>query len=151
MQRRPRDPTEPILCGFLVWRIVFVSLILVAGTFGLFLWERENGASIELARTIAVNTLVMFEIFYLFSARYLYQPALTREGLSGNRYVWYAIGLLILFQLAFTYLGPMQTMFATTGMSIEEWLRVVLTGASVLVLVELEKALLRHTRKTAPK
>jgi magnesium-transporting ATPase (P-type) len=144
MQRPPRDPGEPLLSTFLIWRISFVSLILVAGTFGLFLWEREHGASIELARTVAVNTLVMFEIFYLLSARYLLAPALTFEGLTGNRYVLYAIGLLILFQLGFTYLAPMQILFVTTAMSAEAWLRVIVVASSVLVLVELEKLLLRR-------
>jgi len=147
MQRPPRDSREPILSGFLVWRIIFVSLILVAGTFGLFLWEREHGASIELARTVAVNTLVMFEIFYLFSARYLLAPSLTYEGLFGNRYVLYAIGLLVLFQLGFTYLDPMQTLFATTGMGIIAWLRVIIVASSVLILVEIEKLLLRKYSK----
>ncbi|MDT8375843.1 MAG: cation-transporting P-type ATPase [Mariprofundaceae bacterium] len=144
MQRPPRDPKEPILSGFLVWRIVFVSLIIVVGTFGLFLWEREHGAPIELARTVAVNTLVMFEIFYLFSARYLSAPSLTYEGLTGNRYVLYAIGLLVLIQLGFTYLSPMQTLFATTSISVEAWLRIVLVGSTVLFLVELEKMVLRR-------
>jgi magnesium-transporting ATPase (P-type) len=143
MQRPPRNPREPLLSGFLVWRIIFVSLILVAGTFGLFLWEREHGAPIELARTVAVNTLVMFEIFYLFSARYLLAPALTLEGLSGNKYVLYAISLLIVIQLAFTYTSPMQALFATSAMSIDSWLRVITVASSVLFLVELEKMLIR--------
>ncbi len=143
MQRPPRDPDEPLLSGFMIWRIIFVSLILVSGTFGLFTWEREHGASIEMARTIAVNTLVMFEVFYLFSARYLLAPALTFEGLSGNRYVLYAAGFLILIQLGFTYLGPMQALFATTAMNAEAWLRVILVASSVLILVEIEKMLLR--------
>lgn len=143
MQRPPRDPSKPILSGFLIWRIVFVSLILVIGTFGLFLWEREHGASIELARTVAVNTLVMFEVFYLLSARHLLSPALSRETLFSNRYVWYAIGLLIIIQLGFTYLGPMQTLFHTTDMGFESWLRVMFVASSVLLLVELEKMLLR--------
>jgi magnesium-transporting ATPase (P-type) len=147
MQRPPRDPDEPLLTGFIIWRIIFVSLILVTGTFGLFLWEREHGASIELARTVAVNTLVMFEVFYLFSARYLLAPALTYEGLFGNRYVLYAIGFLILIQLGFTYLSPMQMLFATTAMDIETWLRVLLIASSVLILVELEKFLLRKYTK----
>ncbi|MDH5258769.1 MAG: HAD-IC family P-type ATPase, partial [Gammaproteobacteria bacterium] len=144
MQRKPREPREPILSGFLIWRIVFVSLIMVTGTFGLFLWEREHGASIELARTVAVNTLVMFEIFYLFSARYLLESSLTYKSLTGNRYVFYAISLLIIFQLSFTYLKPMQTLFSTTNMSTEEWLRVVVVASSVLILVEIEKLLIRR-------
>jgi len=145
MQRPPRDPKAPILSGLLIWRTIFVSLILLAGTFGLFVWEREHDASIELARTVAVNTLVMFEIFYLFSSRYLLRPSLTYEGLTGNRYVLYAIGLLILVQLGFTYLSPMQAMFATVAMDISAWIRVVIVGSSVLFLVEVEKMLLRKS------
>ncbi len=150
MQRPPRHPKEPLLSGFLLWRILFVSLILVVGTFGLFIWERNNGASIELARTIAVNTLVFFEIFYLFCVRYLIDPALTRKGLFGNRYALYAIGILIFFQLALTYFGPMQILFATTGMSIEAWLRVIIISSSVLFLVEIEKLLFRKFAKSPP-
>ena len=88
MQRPPRDPKEPLLSSFLVWRIVFVSVILVVGTFGLYLWEIQTGSPIELARTVAVNTLVSFEIFYLFSVRYLIAPSLTIDGLTGNQYVY---------------------------------------------------------------
>jgi magnesium-transporting ATPase (P-type) len=144
MQRPPRDPREPILSGFLTWRICFVSLILVAGTFGLFVWERDQGASIELARTIAVNTLVMFEVFYLLSARHLLAPSLTREGLAGNRYVLYAIGLLLVVQLGFTYLAPLQALFATAALSPGAWLRVILVASTVLFLVEAEKLVLRR-------
>jgi magnesium-transporting ATPase (P-type) len=68
---------------------------------------------------------------------------LTYKGLFGNRYVLYAIGLLLLFQLGFTYLGPMQTLFASTSMSVGAWLRVIAVASSVLILVEFEKLLLR--------
>ncbi|NWF38104.1 cation-transporting P-type ATPase [Mariprofundus sp. NF] len=148
MQRPPRDPSEPILSGFLIWRITFVSLIIVTGTFGLFLWEQAQGSSLEVARSVAVNTLVMFEIFYLFSARYLLAASLTREGIFGNRYVLYAIGLLIIFQLLLTYAPPMQLMFGTADMSAAAWLRVVAVASSVLFLVEIEKWLLRRWRKS---
>lgn len=147
MQRPPRNPKEPLLSGFLVWRIVFVSVILVVGTFGLYLWEIQNGSSIELARTVAVNTLVSFEIFYLFSVRYLIAPSLTIDGLTGNQYVLYAIGILIVFQLVFTYFPPMQALFATTNMTIETWIKVVTVSSSVLFLVEIEKYLFRKFDK----
>ncbi len=146
MQRPPRDPREPILSGFLLWRILFVSLILVAGTFGNFLWEREHGAGIETARTVAVNALVLFEIFYLLSARHLTAPALTRAALGGNRYVYPAIAVLVVFQLLFTYAPFMQLLFGTTGIDALAWLRILLTAVTVLLLVEAEKALLRRFR-----
>lgn len=144
MQRPPRDSREPLLTGLFIWRITFVSLIMVTGTFGMFLWEREHGASIELARTIAVNTLVMFEIFYLFNSRYIKASVLNLDGLLGNRYVLIAVGVLIAFQLCFTYLGPMQTLFGTTGIDAVMWGRIVLVASSVLFLVELEKAAIRR-------
>jgi len=143
MQRPPRNPAEPILTPFLIWRIAFVSSIMLVGTFGLFLWERDHGSSIELARTIAVNTLVVFEIFYLFSARYLLEPSLNYKGLTGNRYALYAIAILVVMQLLFTYFPPMQILFSTVAMNSEEWLRVILIGSSVIFFVELEKLLLR--------
>jgi magnesium-transporting ATPase (P-type) len=149
MQRPPRHPKEPLLTGFLIWRIIFVSLIMVTGTFGLFLWGREHGAPIELARTVAVNTLVMFEIFYLLSARYLLAPALTYGGLSGNRYVWYAIGLLLLFQLVFTYMPAMQHLFGTVDLVLSDWLRLIIVSSSVLLLVELEKVWRRRHAMSA--
>jgi magnesium-transporting ATPase (P-type) len=144
MQRPPRDSREPLLTGMFIWRIIFVSLIMVTGTFGLFLWERDQGASIELARTVAVNTLVMFEIFYLFNSRYIKASVLNLNGLLGNRYVLLAVGVLIVFQGCFTYLAPMQTLFGTTGIDVTAWMRIVLIASSVLFLVELEKAVVRR-------
>lgn len=143
MERPPRDPKEPILSRFLVWRVTLVSILIVLGTFGLFIWEREQGSSLELSRTIAVNTLVLFEIFYLFSSRYLLAPSLVIKGLAGNPYVYYAITILVILQLGFTYLKPMQLVFATEPMSGIEWLRAAIIASTVLFVVEIEKWILR--------
>ncbi|ADE14947.1 ATPase, P-type (transporting), HAD superfamily, subfamily IC [Nitrosococcus halophilus Nc 4] len=150
MRRPPREPGEPVLSGFLVWRIVFVSVILVVGTFGLFLWYREQGAPIEYARTIAVNTLVMFEIFYLLNTRYMTNSVLSREGLLGNRYVLIAIAVVVGLQLLFTYTGPMQQLFASVALGLHDWGWIVLVTSSVFVLVELEKSFLRRRKEKAP-
>ena len=55
---------------------------MVTGSFGLFLLEGSLGTSIEEARTVAVNTLVMFEIFYVFNSRYLYH--LVADAIKGT-------------------------------------------------------------------
>ena len=147
MRRPPRNTHEPILTHYLIWRIVFVSVILMSGTFGLYIWEMEQGASIEHARTVAVNTLVMFEIFYLFNSRYITASVFNREGLTGNRYVLIAIGILVFFQLGFTYLAPMQSLFGTTAIDFNIWLRILFVSSSVLFLVELEKYVVRHKHR----
>ena len=144
MRRSPRDTHEPMLTPHLIWRVAFVSVILMSGTFGLFLWEMEQGMSIEHARTVAVNTLVMYEVFYLFNSRYITSSVLNWAGFTGNRYVLIAIGVLIILQLGFTYLAPMQSLFGTTAIDVNIWFHILVVASSVLFLVELEKSVVRH-------
>ncbi len=144
MRRPPRKRDEPILSGFLIWRIAFVGAILVAGTFGMFLWQREHGASIELARTAAVNTLVMLEVFYLFNARFLLASSFNRAGIFGSRPVLTAIGLVITFQLLFTYAPPMQFLFQTEAIDAATWAEIVVISSTVFFFVETEKYVVRR-------
>ena len=143
MQRKPRNVKAPMLSGFMTWRILFVSLLMVAGTFGLFVWERAQGADIETARTVAVNTLVMIEIFYLFNTRFLTGRSFSVEGITGSRYVLIAVASVMVFQILFTYLPVMQHFFATSELSWSSWLRIIAVGVVVFVLVEIEKAVVR--------
>ncbi|MCH9813856.1 MAG: cation-transporting P-type ATPase [Epsilonproteobacteria bacterium] len=147
MQRAPRDASEPILTHYLIWRVSYVSVILMLGTFGLFTWELEQGKSIEHARTVAVNTLIMFEVFYLFNSRYITDSILNWEGLVGNRYVLISISVLMIFQMAFTYIPIMQSLFGTTGIDFLIWFRIIVVASSVLFLVELEKFVVRYYQK----
>jgi magnesium-transporting ATPase (P-type) len=148
MRRMPRRPSEPILSGFLIWRVVFVAAILLLGTFGLFVWERGQGATDELARTVAVNTLVMIEIAYLFNTRHLRDPVISRAGLLGSRPILIAIGIVLGLQLLFTYAPPLQVLFDTRPISLVSWCLILLVAAAALLVVELEKwvgRLLRHS------
>jgi magnesium-transporting ATPase (P-type) len=147
MRRSPRKRDDPLLSRFLLWRIAFVSVILVAGTFGMFLWKIEHGASIDYARTAAVNTLVMFEIFYLFNARFLLAPSFSRAGIVGSRPVLTAIGLVVVFQLLFTYAPPMQYLFHTEAIDAVTWAEIIIIASTVFILVETEKYLRRRKNR----
>ncbi|MBK5937475.1 cation-transporting P-type ATPase [Halorhodospira halophila] len=144
MERRPRDPAKPILSGFLIWRVLFVSVLLVIGTFGHYVYMEAQGVSDELARSVAINTLVMGQVFYLFNARYILEPVTSVAGLFGSRAVLIAIGVLIVLQGLFTYAPPVQALFGTAGLGPEEWLRVLIFGIILFGVVELEKAVLRR-------
>jgi len=139
MSRPPQDPHAPILSGFLIWRIIFVALLMIGGGFGLYFFEIMQGFSIESSRTVVVNVLVMGQIVYLYNCRYLLAPVMSREGLLGNRYVLVSIGLLVIVQLAFTYLPVMQQLFGTTELTMAAWGRIVAFGLIVFLAVELEK------------
>ncbi|MFA7096191.1 MAG: cation-transporting P-type ATPase [Gammaproteobacteria bacterium] len=147
MRRPPRPPGTPILSGFMVWRVTFVALLLVAGTFSLFLWEESRGASPELARTVAVNTLVMCQILYLFSARYILAPACTRAGLFGSRYVLLSSAVIFALQLLFTYAPSMQALFRTEAIDLATWARILLVAIAVFTVVEMEKVVVRHATR----
>ncbi|GAX63034.1 ATPase P [Candidatus Scalindua japonica] len=151
MQQSPRNPKEPILSPFLIWRILFVSAIMVMGTFGLFLWDRLHNVSIEYARTVSVNTLVMFEIFYLLNTRFLRTSVFTRKGFTGNRYIYIAIGAVIIAQLFFTYTPFMQHLFGVKGLKPVEWIYITIITFSVFVLVEIEKLILQKRERRKKK
>ncbi|WP_018649351.1 MULTISPECIES: cation-transporting P-type ATPase [unclassified Thioalkalivibrio] len=144
MQRPPRPPNTPILSGFLLWRVSFVSTLLVAGAFGHFLWLEQQGAEHEFARTVAINTLVMGQLFFMLTSRSLLAPALSHASLVASRPALIAIGILIVLQSLFTYAPPLQLLFGTTAIGPQEWLRILAFGLILFTLVELEKALLRR-------
>ena len=150
MQRPPRNTRDALLSRFMAWRILFVSVLMVVATFGLFIWERSTGASIEVARTVAVNTLVMAEIFYLLNTRYITASVLNRKGLLGNRNVLLAIVIVVLFQLLYTYLPLMQFFFQSAPLPAEAWLRITAAGLLLFFLVELEKGIIRKAFPQQP-
>jgi len=146
MNRRPRPPGEALLSGFFVWRVLMVSVLMMTGALGLFLWELEIGTSIETARTMAVNAVVVAEMFYLVNSRYILAPVVNLEGLTGNRYILLAIAACIPLQLAYTHAPMMQSIFDSTDLSLLEWAKVVGAGLLVFCVAELEKFVIRRTR-----
>jgi magnesium-transporting ATPase (P-type) len=145
MERPPRDPKEPLVNGFMLWRIGFVTVLLATTSFGMFLWEIGRGMSLEFARTAAVNTLVMGQIVYLFNCRRLTGSVLSKEGFLGNPVALKAIGLLVVLQLAMTHLPLKQALFGTDHLDAATWLCVVVAGMLVLFAVEAEKVFWRST------
>jgi magnesium-transporting ATPase (P-type) len=144
MRRPPRPPDEPLLSRFLVWRVAFVSALFLAGIFGGYEWALWQGASVEAARTVAVNTLVCMEVFYLFSVRYLKAPSFTWRGVRGTPRVLIAVAGVFGLQCLFTFTPPMQALFSTEALPLPWGIGIVAVGATLLVILEVEKAVLRR-------
>ena len=147
MQRPPRHPDTPLVDGFMLWRILFVTALMALASFSLYLWEKASGADIETARTVAVNALVVAEMFYLFNCRSLQGSILNREGFLGNTLALQVLGILLLLQLAFTYIPLLQGLFATAAIDTDAWLRILGMGLLLLLIVEGEKALISRALK----
>jgi magnesium-transporting ATPase (P-type) len=143
MRRPPRPFGEPILSGFIIWRILLVSTLFAIGVFGMHELAVSRGAESAEARTIAVNTLVAMEVFYLFSVRFLGSTSLTWRGALGTRPVLIAVGLVTALQFLFTYAPFMNAFFDTRPLAFVTGLQVVAVGVALMLVLEIEKMLRR--------
>jgi magnesium-transporting ATPase (P-type) len=98
--------------------IGFVSILIGGATIAVFLYEQQAGTSLELARTLAVNTLVWGQAFYLFNSRYLRESSLSVERLFANRVAWLTVGVLAVLQLTFVYAPFMHAWFGSAALGL---------------------------------
>ncbi len=137
----PRPRNQPLLSGTLIWHCIFVSTLFVFGVFGMFNYALDQGYAIEQARTIAVNTLVVMEIFHLFFIRNIYSATFTWKALRGTPAVWLTVTIIVLAQLGITYIPVLQRIFDTRAISWSDGMLILATGIVLFIIVEAEKHL----------
>jgi Ca2+-transporting ATPase len=146
MRQPPRPPGEGVLTARM-WRgIAFVGIIMAIGT--LFVIDVslpggfiEGNGDLPYAQTMAFTTLMLFQIFNAVDARSDERSAFTR--LFTNQWLWLAIGVSVLLQVAVVYVPLLQRAFGTVPLSAIDWVRSVAVASSVLWLTEVKKALVR--------
>ena len=139
MQRPPRRSNEALLGLGLLWHIVLVACLFLIGVFSMYNYAIQSGYSEELARTIAMNTLVVLEMFHLFFIRNMYGTSLTRKAVLGTRVVWAAVFIVTTGQFAITYLPWLQVIFETRAVSLFDGLLIIGVGAAMFTIIEIEK------------
>ena len=153
MGRPPRDPRSSVIDGRMWFDIVLVGVIMAVGTLGVMDWALAGGllvggsGSMDYARTLAFTTLVFFQLFNVFNARFDDRSAFHRLG--SNRWLWLAVLLSALLQVAVIYTPFLHTAFVTVPLSASDWLVCIGASSSVLWLVELKKLALRLTGRSA--
>jgi calcium-translocating P-type ATPase len=145
MLRPPRAVDRPILTGFGIWRVVFVGLALLTYTLWAFFWMKSQGASDQLARTVAVNAITIGQIFYLLNSRYLLDSSLSLKAHLGNKYLPLGIGAVIILQLLFTYAPPLQALFDNEAVPLRIWPWLFVGGLVFFLVVEMEKMMIRSS------
>jgi len=146
MLRPPRAVDRPILTGFGIWRVIFVGLALLAYTLWAFFWMKSEGASDQLARTVAVNAITIGQIFYLLNSRYLLDSSLSLKAHLGNNYLPLGIGAVVILQLLFTYAPPLQALFHNEPIPLYVWPWLFLGGLAFFLVVEAEKMIIRSSK-----
>ena len=122
-----------------MWHIVLVAGLFLAGVFSMYEYSILRGYSETLARTIAMNTLVVLEIFHLFFIRNMYSTSLNREAILGTAVVWYAVITVTIGQFAITYIPGLQIIFDTQAIPILDGILIIAVGVIMFGIIEVEK------------
>ncbi len=149
MSRPPRKPGGSILPAWGLIRIAYVSVLIGAITIVVFMVGIQVlDKDLAVARTVAVNTLVVGQIFYLFASRYARVTSLRKELFTTNPVSWLTVAIMIVLQLLFVYAPFMHTAFASASVPLFDWLPSLLAGGvAVFVVVEIDKLIVRTRHK----
>jgi magnesium-transporting ATPase (P-type) len=109
------------------------------GILAMFNYAQVRGYSLALSQTIAMNTLVVLEIFHLFFIRNVHGTSLTWRAVRGTPVVWLVVMLVVMAQFAITYVPTLQAVFGTEAVSLRDGALIVVVGAAFFALVETEK------------
>ncbi|HKV11819.1 MAG TPA: cation-translocating P-type ATPase [Thermoanaerobaculia bacterium] len=155
MHRPPRPPGEGTITARM-WRgIVFVGVIMAAGT--LFVLDAslpggfvEGSGDLPYAQTMAFTTLMLFQLFNVVNARSDEQSAFVH--LFTNRWLWGSLGMSLVLQFLVLYVPALQRAFGTVPLTAGDWLRCVAAASMVLWIREAGKVVtrLRDRRAAAP-
>ena len=137
MRSPPRPPNQPLLSGNILWRIGLISLFNWAITFGIFEWVLARTGEAALARTMAVQTLVAAEIFYLLCISRLI-PSLVARVKQPHQPLVYApvigIACVLLLQVLFSQLPLLNRLFSTVPLSWGQALVCLGAGLPVILI-----------------
>jgi magnesium-transporting ATPase (P-type) len=150
MERPPRRLSDRVIDGRMWFGIFWVGLVMAVVTLvaldlslpgGLI----EGEAKIDEARTMAFTTLVLAQLFNCFNARSDRTSAFHR--LFTNKWLWGAIGLSLLLQIAVVQLPFLNEAFGTAPLALTDWLVCVALASAVLWADEAKKLLERWLRR----
>ena len=139
MKKPPRPRGQALIQPALVWQIMLVGTLFFLAVFGIYQYAIKAGHDVEYARTLAMNMLVGLEIFYLFFVRTMNLRSISLTGVKGTKVVWSAVCVVVVAQLAISYIPVLQTVFGTQSPTLIDNLVIVLTGLALLLLLEIEK------------
>ncbi len=106
-------------------RIGIAGIVMSIGTLLLYYYELSSGASVITAMTIAFTVFVMYQIFNVFNCK--------AKGMIPNKTLLIAVLASFLLQLCVIYLPYLQGIFRTTGITIMDWVLIVLVASTIFL------------------
>ena len=146
MDQPPRPPGKRVITARMWSGIVFVGVIMAAGT--LFVLDAslpggfvDGSGDLRYAQTMAFTTLMLFQMFNVLNARSDEQSAFVHA--FRNVWLWAAIAGSVALQVVVVYVPFLQNAFGTTSLNVSDWILCIAVASSVLWLREGSKAVVR--------
>ena len=148
MRRPPRDPRTPVITPRMWCSIAVAAPVMCVGT--LLLLDAgmpggliEGKGSVAYARTMAFNTLVLFQLYYAFcvhsdAASFLRAP-------FRNRWLWIAVALSLALQAAAIHIPALQRAFGTVAIGAGDWLLCAAVASTVVFASVAERTMWQFT------
>jgi cation-transporting ATPase F len=147
LDRKPRPRSEGIISPLLWERTILAGLVMAVGTLALFLYELHVTSDVEYARTVALTTMVLFQILHVGNARSEHGSLFGRSPFS-NRFLFLGSLVALAIHIGALYWAPTQYVLQVEPLPLGAWLDMLLVASSVLVAVEAHK-LVRKPRPSS--
>ncbi len=146
LQQPPRKRSEGLLTWRLLERLGGVGVVLAGGTLGMFWWTLRATEDLDLARTVAMTQMVVFQFFHVFNSRSLDRSIFSVPPFS-NKPLFASLIAAAAAHAAVLHWAPLQRVFRTMPLDLEQWGIIVLVGTTVVMGGELDKARNRYLRR----
>jgi Ca2+-transporting ATPase len=141
MKRRPRPPDENVFARGMWQHVIWVGLLIGALSLGAQAWAYHRGS--ENWQTVVFTVLTLSQLAHALAIR-SDRGSIFAIGWFGNPALLGAVVLTLGLQMAVVYLEPLQPIFKTTGLTVEELAVCLGLPWVVFVAVETEKWLVRR-------
>jgi magnesium-transporting ATPase (P-type) len=145
LREPPRDPREGVINGPVLQRMIWLGLFMAVGTMGVFWWILRQDVSLEMARSVAMTQMVMFQFFHVFNCRSMHRSLLSINPF-GNPYVLGSVTLALLAHLAILHVDWLQAVFDTEPIPLWVWGIIVAVSLTILLVAEIDKIFVRRRR-----
>lgn len=149
MNLPPRPKSEGVLSRLLYERTLVAGLWMALGTLLLFLTERHVGAELEEARTIALTTMVVFQVLHAYNSRSEFR-SIFQKSLFSNRFLLVGSLTAMTLHVAALYLPPTQYVLRLEPPDLVTWGQMVGVAITIVVAMELHKFLRGRSKREEP-
>merc|ERR1719323_345556 len=123
--------------------ILLSAFIIICGTLWVYKMTMEDEHMTARETTMTFTCFVFFDMFNALSSR-SQEKLISEIGFFSNRVFCVAVALSILGQLAVIYLPPLQYIFQTEALALEDLFLLTGLSSSVFIICEAKKLIQRH-------